>query len=144
VEYLRTEKLWGNDDPLFPSTLVSQDSSRRFEASGLRREHWASAAPIRVIFREAFAAAGLPYFNPHSLRSTLVRLGEATCRTPEEFKAFSQNLGHEGVRTTFMSYGDVPTSRQGEILRFVGRRRETPSPEVMEIAQAVAEALKGR
>ena len=44
-----------------------------------------------------FEQAGLPYFNPHSFRKTLVQLGETTCQSPEEFKAWSQNLGHEGV-----------------------------------------------
>jgi len=43
----------------------------------------------------------LPYFNPHSFRNTLVRLGQEICRSPEEFKSWSQNLGHEKVLTTF-------------------------------------------
>jgi integrase len=79
--------------------------------------HWSNASPIRAIFREAFERAGLPYFNPHSLRSTLVQFGEQRCQTPEDFKAWSQNLGHEGVLTTFRSYGAVGNRRQGEIIR---------------------------
>ena len=57
------------------------------------------------------------YYNPHSLRKTLVRLGMEVCRTPEEFKAWAQNLGHDEVLTTFRSYGDVPTHRQRELIR---------------------------
>lgn len=79
-----------------------------------------TASPIRTVFREAFEAAGLPYFHPHSLRKTLARLGEKLCRTPEEFKAWSQNLGHEQVLTTFNSYGAVRQDRQGEIIRKLG------------------------
>jgi integrase len=116
VRYLRREQLWGNDDPLFPATATVVGNDRQFKAAGLKCEHWRSAAPIRAIFREAFTAAGLPYFNPHSLRSTLVQLGETLCRTPEDFKAWSQNLGHEGVLTTFRSYGAVGIRRQGEII----------------------------
>ncbi|MHB8448583.1 MAG: hypothetical protein ACYC7G_08955 [Rudaea sp.] len=86
-------------------------------ASGLDRAHWSNATPIRDIFKKAFAAAGLPYFNPHSIRNTLATLGEKLCQSPEAFKAWSQNLGHEGVLTTFLSYGSVATSRQGEIIR---------------------------
>ena len=93
VSYLRNERLWGNDEPLFPATGVALGSDRQFAAAGLSREHWSNASPIRTIFREAFANAGLPYFNPHSLRNTLVQLGEKVCKTPEEFKAWSQNLG---------------------------------------------------
>jgi hypothetical protein len=83
----------------------------------LDRAHWSSASPVRSIFRDAFVGAGLPYFNPHSFRNTLVRLGEDLCKSPEAFKAWSQNLGHEKVLTTFLSYGAVACDRQGEILR---------------------------
>ena len=55
--------------------------------------------------------------NPHSLRKTLSQLGERICRTPEEFKAWSQNLGHENVLTTFTSYGEVSLHRQAELLK---------------------------
>lgn len=65
VLYLRQNKLWGNDDPLFPSTRIGLGAARQFEASGLERRHWRGASPIRAIFREAFVGAGLPYFNPH-------------------------------------------------------------------------------
>ena len=117
VNHLRQVKLWGNDDPLFPSTHIAVGASRHFEPVGLLRAHWGTASPIRAIFQQAFGAAGLPYFNPHSLRSTLVQLAEVRCKTPEQFKAWSQNLGHEGVLTTFFSYGAVPARRQGEIIK---------------------------
>jgi integrase len=64
VVYLRTEKLWGLNDPLFPKTKVAIGDNRLFVAVGLDRQHWSNAGPIRTIFKEAFAAAGLPYFNP--------------------------------------------------------------------------------
>jgi integrase/recombinase XerD len=117
VAYLRTDKLWGLDDPLFPATKVAVGEDLRFAAAGLDRKHWSSAGPIRAIFKEAFAAAGLPYFNPHSFRKTLALLGGKKCRTPEEYKAWAQNLGHEDVLTTFRSYGDVSSYRQAEIIR---------------------------
>src|ERR1700677_1148554 len=74
--------------------------------------HWSNATPIRAIFRQAFEGAGLIYFNPHSIRKALTRLGEQSCQTPEQFKAWSQNLGHERVLTTFTSYGAVRADRQ--------------------------------
>lgn len=117
VNLLRQEKVWGLDDPLFPATLVRVGSNLRFEACGLDRKHWSNAGPIRTIFKEAFAAAGLPYFNPHSFRKTLALLGGEKCRTPEEYKAWSQNLGHEQVLTTFHSYGAVSDHRQAQIMQ---------------------------
>lgn len=116
VNYLQTELLWGNDDPLFPSTKIDLNAAQQFQAVGLAREHWSNAARIRSVFREAFTNAGLPYSNPHSIRNTLVRLGQSICQTPEEFKAWSQNLGHEKVMTTLVNYGHVETSRQGQII----------------------------
>ncbi len=82
VSYLRDEKLWGNDDPLFPATRIELGASRQFEAVGLDRKHWSTASPIRTIFREAFTAAGLPYFNPHSFRNTLVQVRRAGLQDP--------------------------------------------------------------
>src|SRR6266851_2565114 len=94
--------------------------------SAVRRCAWArhsaGTATSATIFRDAFAASGLPYFNPHSLRNTLVRLGQTMCQTPEDFKAWSQNLGHEGVLTTFYSYGAVENRRQGEIIGSLAKR----------------------
>ena len=117
VDYLTRDKLWGLDDPLFPATQVAVGINRQFEAVGLDRRHWSGAGPIRRIFKEAFEAAGFPYFNPHSFRKTLVLFGEQLCRSPEEFKAWSQNLGHEKVLTTFSSYGEVAAPRQAAIIR---------------------------
>lgn len=142
VIYLREVKLWGNDDPLFPATHMVVGASHQFEAAGLKREHWRSAAPIRTIFRDAFRAAGLPYFNPHSLRNTLVHLGETVCQTPEQFKAWSQNLGHEGVLTTFYSYGEVGNRRQGEIIRDLGIPQHTAPPDVTELVKTVLRELR--
>lgn len=120
VNHLRSARLWGNDDPLFPKTAMGIGPTKQFEATGLSREHWSTATPIRITFKAAFSRAGLPYFNPHSFRSTLVMLGEACCKSPEEFKAWSQNLGHEGVLTTFYSYGAVSPHRQAEIINALG------------------------
>ncbi|MFP5207272.1 MAG: tyrosine-type recombinase/integrase [Acidobacteriota bacterium] len=137
VRFLREEKLWGHDDPLFPKTCVVVGQTHQFETAGLERAHWNTATPIRTIFREAFELAGLPYFHPHSLRKTLARLAEQVCKTPEEFKAWSQNLGHEKVLTTFMSYGKVATDRQGEIIRGLDAARPSEQPRADDIAEAV-------
>jgi hypothetical protein len=71
--------------------MVYQDP----RAVGLARKHWSNAGAIRVIFKEACERFRLPGFNPHSFRHALAILGERTCKTPEQFKAWSQNLGHE-------------------------------------------------
>ncbi|MCB2007895.1 MAG: site-specific integrase [Rhodoferax sp.] len=143
VSYLRHEKLWGNDDPLFPATLVELGDSRQFEAAGLARRHWSTASPIRSIFQGAFVAAGLPYFNPHSFRKTLVQLGQTLCRDAEQFKAWSQNMGHDGVLTTFLSYGAVAPRRQGQIIQALGLGNDQSTGQAEVVAQAVVQAMRG-
>ena len=134
VDYLSTVKLWGPDDPLFPATRVTLGESHQFEASGIARTHWSSSGPIRAIFREAFQRAGIPYANPHSFRATKL------CRSPEEFKAWSQNMGHEGVLTTFTSYGEVSRERQARIIRSIADP-EAPRGDFPAIERALEAAL---
>ncbi len=142
VSYLLVEKRWGNDDPLFPATHIEVGISRQFEATGLTKKHWTTTTPIRKIFGEAFAGADLPYFNPHSFRDTQVRLGEVVCNI-EEFKALSQNLGHENVMTTLLNYGAVPCHRQGELIRGLAKPKQARQPGADEIAEAVFKKFRG-
>lgn len=141
VSYLRETLLWGEDDPLFPATAVAIGAACQFEAVGLARKHWSNAGPIRGIFKQAFAAAGLPYFNPHSFRNTLVRLGQTLCKNPEQFKAWSQNLGHEGVLTTLISYGSVDERRQREIIASLRDRQHEERGNADLSAEALAQML---
>jgi integrase len=138
IEFLTNERSWGLDDPLFPSTQVEHGPDRQFIASGLARKHWSNASAIRRVFKEAFEAADLPGFNPHSFRHALAMLGERTCKTPEQFKSWSQNLGHEQVLTTFASYGEVAPHRQAAIIKALGDPRAR-TVEVQDLAQKIAE-----
>ncbi len=142
VAYLREVKLCGNDDPLFPKTLIKYGASCQFEVAGLDRKGWKNATPICKIFKEAFERAGLQYFNPHSFRNTLVQLGQDVCKTPEQFKAWSQNLGHEKVLTTFLSYGEVACQRQGKIIRDLATPQQAAQPDVNELAKAIAREMR--
>ena len=116
--YLREEKLWGNDDPLFPATRIALGADRQFEVSGLERE--ALEQRLHLFGQSSVKRSTAPVCRISIrtvIRNTLVRLGQEVCKSPEEFKAWSQNLGHEKVLTTFLSYGAVACDRQGEILR---------------------------
>ena len=125
---------FGPEDPLFPSTQIGRGNDRSFRAEGLSREAWRTTEPSVELFRAAFAAAGLSYVNPHSLRTTLARIGERLCRTPEEWKAWTQNFGHESEATTFVGYGYVPAHRQAEIMRALAKPRAVAMPDGLDIA----------
>jgi len=130
VGFLRKEMLWGEDDPVFPATKMELDENRLFCAGGLDRRHWSNAGPIRAMFKSAFKGAGLPYYNPHSFRNTLALLAGQRCMTPEQYKAWSQNLGHEKPLTTFLSYGNVEDVRQGEIIAELGAPKDQHDSEI--------------
>ena len=70
-----------------------------------------SSAPTRV-------------FAPRVTNVSALLLSGRMCKSPEEYKAWSQNLGHEHVLTTFSSYGDVAGHRQAEIIRALGRTEQ--------------------
>ena len=141
INYLTQDLLFGNEDPLFPKTHVVNNKNKKFEASGLKQEHWSNATPIRKIFKDAFIQANLTYFNPHSFRNTLVSFDEKSCKTPEEFKAWSQNLGHERVLTTFTSYGDVQPQRQSEIFQQLKKPRQNNEQSTDEIIKATVKEM---
>lgn len=122
VAELREIHLFSDADPLFPKTRVEAGSARRFQATGLDRAPWRGPTSAVRIFKEAFLNAGYPPFSPHRVRDTLTELASHHCRTPEDFKTWSQNMGHDDVMTTFRSYGSVSPGRQMDLMtRFRNR-----------------------
>ena len=132
---------WGDADPLFPATRMALGETGGFVAAGLDRRHWTTAEPVRRIFRDAFTQAELPYFKPHSLRDTLAQMGERLTSTWEEYKAWSQNLGHEHMLTTLRSYGPMTPHRQAELIRGLGGRAHERPVETLEERLARVEAM---
>lgn len=113
---LRTDHHFSNSDPLFPKTRVGVGESRQFEVLGIDRAPWTSASSAAKVFKQAFINSGLPPFSPHRVRDTLAELAKDHCRTPEDYKAWSQNMGHDDVLTTFRSYGSVASGRQVDLM----------------------------
>jgi hypothetical protein len=131
---------------------------RHQAASGLVPQHQAHAAEA---FEQAQAVDGaqsacddgaidpIPIANellrdiiPHSFRDTLVQLGKRLCGTPEEFEAWSKNLGHEHMLTTFRSYGTIDPHRQGELIKTIGsgRQDENKLDQLMEMVKRLEPA----
>ena len=110
----------GPDDPLFPATAMGLTPDGLLAPIGLANHGWRTTSPVRAIFRRAFAAVDLSYFNPHGFRDMLVHYAMSCNLPPEAMKAWSQNLGHANVLTTFTSYGAIPDHRQGELVKATG------------------------
>jgi hypothetical protein len=64
------------------------------------------------------------------------------CKTPEDFKAWSQNLGYEGVMTTFLSYGQVAEHRQGEIIKQLAIAQQNPEADIHKLASVMMQQLR--
>lgn len=116
VEFLRKDQLFGPGDALFPKPLMGLNEDG-FACLGLSRDTYGNAGKIRDVIKTAFTDAGLPPFGPHSFRKTLGVLANDFCKTPEQFKAWSMNLGHENIATTLSAYCPVSPARQAELIR---------------------------
>lgn len=123
LTFLRDVKLFGPEDALFPKALIGVVEGQGFTNLGLAREGYANAAKLNMIIRGAFAAVQMPEYTPHSFRKTLTQLGSELTKTPEEFKAWSLNLGHEKLTTTFNSYMPITTERQMDLIREITKRQ---------------------
>jgi site-specific recombinase XerD len=117
VAHLRDVELFGPEDALFHKARIGLVQGQGFANLGLAREGFSNAAKLNTIIRGAFAAVQMPEYTPHAFRKTLTHLGSELCKGPEQFKAWSMNLGHENVATTINSYLPVTVERQMELIR---------------------------
>jgi integrase len=109
------------NDPLFPKTLVTTNlKTMAFEVQGLSTEHWANAQPVRNICKNAFQDIDIKYFNPHLFRDTVCKWALNNC-SQYEYKALSQNFGHDHAMTTYNAYGNLTEDEQLEAISNIGK-----------------------
>jgi integrase len=116
VNYLTKDKLFGPQDALFPKPERALIDGH-FSFTTLSRDTYANAAKINAVIRNAFAVVQLPEYTAHSFRKTLVQEMSDRQLPLDAQKAWSQNLGHENIVTTFSAYLPVSTQRQGELIK---------------------------
>ncbi len=121
MAFLRRDKLFGPDDPLFPPLNMGLVDGL-LRVVGFERIVYKNANAIRSVIKESFTRADLPPFTPHAFRKTLVKWADTAYPTREAFKAFSQNIGHTSVVTTVSAYCPVSMERQGELIRSGGSK----------------------
>jgi integrase len=108
------------NDPLFPKTLVVPNpETMSFENQGLSNDHWANAQPVRDIFKDAFHAVGVTYFNPHLIRKTICKWALKNC-SQYQYKALSQNIGHDNAMTTYNAYSNLTEDEQLDAVTSIG------------------------
>ncbi|MGD9581583.1 MAG: site-specific integrase, partial [Vampirovibrionia bacterium] len=115
--YLKSEKLFGNSDPIFPrNKVVNAEGTKTFMSDSVEPAFWQSVNSMRTIFKQRFKDAGVEYFSPHTFGHLAVSLATQKCKNAEELKAVSQNFGHEDIGTTFHAYGTLNNTKVGELV----------------------------
>ena len=140
--YLLNVRKFKPDEPFFPKTRVGHVSNTEyaFQANGVEPIYWSSTGSMRSIFEERCKKAGVEYFSPHKFRHAAFRLALDTARTAEQIKAVSQNLGHEHVSTTLLTYGRLAPDDVGKVIGKMNFKKKDSDTdrkldEIMEILQ---------
>ncbi len=106
---------YGPQEALFPPN-AGLDFTVPLAISGRNIvEPWKTDDAIRRAFRCGCKSAALPYFNPHSAKHHLRSIRDVHCRSAEERKAWSYNLGHENERITDASYAKMTDQLRNEL-----------------------------
>ncbi len=116
VKYLRTEKLFGDTDALFPKAQMRLATTGGFQKVGMSRDPFATTTPLNQIIRNAFAMVQLPQYTPHAFRTTLIKMANDRCKTVEGLKAWGMNIGHDNIATAMGSYLPIPKQCKEELI----------------------------
>lgn len=116
VTYLRNEKMFGQEDALFPKPerrLVNG----KFVFDSLSHDIYANGSKVNEVFRNAFVLVQMHPYGAHSARKTLGQeLSDRNLPLATQ-KAWSQNMGHENFATTVSSYLPVSNQQQGTLIK---------------------------
>lgn len=102
------------DDTLFPAVQFLRTPAYQLGAKRHHMEPMQTQAAVTEAFKLASLHSSHEY-SPHSARHCLVALGDQVCRTSEEKKAWSLNLGHSSEKVTQTHYAKVSDLRKCEI-----------------------------
>lgn len=117
-KFLKEEKLFKDDDPFFPRTIVEQESvtQHAFTAKGIEPVFWENAGAMRKIFKDRATQQELDYYSPHKFRHFAISEAQKFVENAEQLKAVSQNVGHQNIGTTLYGYGIVDTYRVSKVI----------------------------
>ena len=113
---LLIESRYSLTDPLFPAAEPNKVGLVYTKSQDLSHQH-ISSSRIRVILEQRCIEAGLPAFNPHSLRHGLTALAWTGMRDGMDIKALSQTLGHEKINLLLTTYGNLPFQTLDQSIR---------------------------
>ncbi|MFL0694689.1 MAG: tyrosine-type recombinase/integrase [Agrobacterium tumefaciens] len=137
VDWIRELRGMGAQDEalLFPKTPFKPWIGRHSVEFNIAT----SKKQVREVLRKATAAAGVPYFKPHAVRSTVAKLCDEWATSLRDMKALSQNLGHEQISTTSKYYGDVEPDVKQKLFHKMREKQKNPAArDIGELAERVS------
>lgn len=121
--YLKKEKLFGNEEPLFQkSKQLQNEDNLCFNYNSISNEFWQSNSAIREIFVQRAKNANIKPFSPHKYRHLSIKLTFDKCQNAKEIKAVSQHFGHKDVSTTIQVYGNYRPDELIDILNDIDNK----------------------
>lgn len=128
------------NDALFPEIRMLQQAADPERRQAI--EPMQSISAVTDAFRLASRGATQDY-SPHSARHTLAHLGDQLCRTGEQRKAWSLNLGHSSEAITWAHYGKISDTRRDEVFEAFDEEAPATSTEAELMLTAFMKAEYG-
>lgn len=102
VNYLKTEYHFSDNNPLFPSI--------KHYAGGIsvEKKFVLTENSVNKMLEKRCNHAGIPKYHPHSFRHFGIGCTLEQVSNGLQFKAVSQNIGHENISTTLEKYANMP------------------------------------
>jgi len=110
-----------------------------FEVKGVEPIFWRSTSTMCKIFEDRAKNAELNYYSPHKFRHSATRLATDSCRNAEQIKAVSQNLGHEHVSTTLLTYGRLTHYRVRDVVTELNFKKTGRDEEIEKLKKLVSQ-----
>lgn len=117
VDYLTKKKGFSEDEPLFPRSLAKMKGENNFFTHDeLSREPLKSTKQIRDLLKKYSEKNKIKIFTPHRYRDLHFYLARKCCVNEEQRNAVEKNLGHRGITTAQIYYGNIDKYERFEIL----------------------------
>ena len=131
INYLK-DKGFKPEDPVFPkSKQEMKGNNRLFETPiNVVPEYWISTSSIRGIFKQYSIKANVKYYTPQSYRHSAMNYAFKYAQNGADYKAISQNFGHENIATTFSIYGQLDPADLIDRLKEITSKKSIQGKEI--------------
>ena len=110
VNILKIDYGFTDADPLFPKINEYAGGIK------VRNEFYGDASKYNFLYTKICKKVGIKVYHPHCFRHYSIAEALKYVRTGEQFKALSQNIGHEDIITILEQYGNM---RVNEYTKFI-------------------------